>query len=102
MVELKTKKEADIITFYLEGKLNSEVAVDIKKQIQDIESKYNEIILDFKKLLYVSSAGLRVILEVHKEMKANNKILTLINVDQGNMDILIATGLSKFLNIKND
>lgn len=102
MPNLKIEKNNDVVTLHLEGKLNSEVADDVKKQIADLEADAKEIILDFKDLLYVSSAGLRAILETHKNMKANGKQLTLINVDPGNMDILESTGLTKFLNIRNE
>ena len=102
MPNLKIEKNNDVITLHLEGKFNSEVADDVKKQIADLEADAKEIILDFKDLLYVSSAGLRAILETHKNMKANGKQLTLINVDPGNMDILESTGLTKFLNIRNE
>lgn len=102
MPNLKIEKNNDVVTLHLEGKLNSEVADDVKKQIADLEANAKEIILDFKDLLYVSSAGLRTILETHKNMKANGKKLTLINVDPGNMDILESTGLTKFLNIRNE
>lgn len=102
MPNLKIEKNNDVVILHLEGKLNSEVADDVKKQIADLEADAKEIILDFKDLLYVSSAGLRTILETHKNMKANGKQLTLINVDPGNMDILESTGLTKFLNIRNE
>ena len=102
MPNLKIEKNNDVVTLHLEGKFNSEVADDVKKQIADLEVDAKEIILDFKDLLYVSSAGLRAILETHKNMKANGKQLTLINVDPGNMDILESTGLTKFLNIRNE
>ena len=102
MTNFKVEKNDEVITLHLEGKFNSEVADDVKKQIADLEADAKEIILDFKDLLYVSSAGLRAILETHKSMKANGKQLTLINVDPGNMDILESTGLTKFLNIRNE
>ena len=102
MANFKVEKNNGVVTLHLEGKFNSEVADEVKKQITDLEANAKEIILDFKDLLYVSSAGLRAILETHKNMKANGKQLTLINVDPGNMDILESTGLTKFLNIRNE
>lgn len=101
MINVETKKDGNAITFLLKGKLNSEVAQGVQEQIKDVESDAEIIKLDFSELKYISSAGLRVILEIHKDMKARNKSLILINVDSGNMDILEATGLTKFLNIQN-
>lgn len=101
MIDIDTKIDGKQTTFCLKGKLNSDVANEVKEKVKEVEDQSDEIILDFKELLYVSSAGLRVILEVHKDMKEKNKVLTITNVDAGNMEILDATGLSKFLNIKN-
>lgn len=101
MIDLERKKEGNVITFLLKGKLNSEVVQEVREQIKKVESDADIIKLDFSDLKYISSAGLRVILEIHKDMKASNKSLILTNVDPGNMDILEATGLTKFLNIQN-
>ena len=102
MINVERKKEGNAIVFLLKGKLNSEVVQEVRAQIKKVESGTDVIKLDFTDLKYVSSAGLRVILEIHKDMKASNKSLVLTNVDPGNMDILESTGLTKFLNIRNE
>lgn len=101
MIDIEIKKEGKVITFLLKGRLNSDVSLDVKKRIAEHEKEADVIVLDFAELKYVSSAGLRVVLELYKEMKVLNKSITLTNVSQDNMEILESTGLSKFINIQN-
>ncbi len=85
------------ITLRIEGKFNSESAQEVSAFIDDLSEDYDEIVFDLKNTQYVSSAGLRVVLDIHKRMSALGKQLLLNNVDEGIMDILNATGLAKFL-----
>ena len=101
MIDIEIKKEGKVFTFLLKGRLNSDVSLDVKTKIAEHEKDADLIVLDFAELEYVSSAGLRVVLELYKEMKALNKSITLTNVSQDNMEILESTGLSKFINIQN-
>ena len=100
MLEIEEIKDGNSITLKLKGKLNSTTADDFKEKAIALSEEYSDMKVDFEDLLYVSSAGLRVILELHKKMKKDNKSFVLINVDEGAMDIIKATGLSRFLIIK--
>lgn len=57
------------------------------------------IVLDFEKLEYISSAGLRVLLKAQKAMK-NEKSLKLKNVGNAAMEVLEITGFADFLDIE--
>jgi anti-anti-sigma factor len=55
------------------------------------------VIIDCEKLVYVSSAGLRVLLALNKKIK---NCLTLENVQELVMEVLEVTGFVNILKIK--
>ena len=64
-MEIIKKEEAGKIVLSLIGKLDTTTAPNLEKVINEI-SKDEELVLDFKDLSYVSSAGLRVLLIIAK------------------------------------
>ena len=53
-----------------------------------------------RSLEYISSAGLRVILMLHKKLAGINGRLKLINVNDMIMEIFTMTGMDSFLEIE--
>ena len=92
--------DGDSMVIKLAGKLNSVTSTEFKDQVFEAANTCSDLCLDFSQLQYVASAGLRVILELHKVMTAQGKSFSLTNVDAGTMEILKDTGLTRFLNIK--
>ncbi len=100
MLEIIKTGDGDSLTLKLVGKLNSVTSQNFKNEVVAAAKSCNNLFLDFSELQYIASAGLRIVLEVHKSMSAAGKTLTLTNVDKGTLEILRATGLTRFLNIK--
>lgn len=100
MFSIDKKANGDSVILSLIGKLNSVTSSEFKEQAFSIAADCKELCLDFSQLQYVASAGLRVILELHKTMTAEGKSFSLTNVDDGTMEILKDTGLTRFLVIK--
>lgn len=57
------------------------------------------VTLNMRELEYISSAGLRVVLKLHKKMTAQGGQLKLINVNDMIMEIFTMTGMDSFLEI---
>lgn len=100
MLEIKTIKEDKKTTIELTGKLDSTTFSDFENVINEIIDEINELVLDCKNLSYISSAGLRIVLTAHKKMASENKNFVLLNLNEATKEIIDATGLSNFLNIK--
>jgi anti-anti-sigma factor len=83
----------------LEGRLDTLTAPDLQKQLIPEFDKTKHIQLDFKQLVYVSSAGLRVLLVGEKTAKAKGGKLTLVNVSTEIKEIFEMTGFSEVLTI---
>ena len=57
-------------TLHIKGKINSNTCNDLEKKLMDsIDSNCN-VVLNFKEVDYISSAGLRVLLSGEKKAKA--------------------------------
>ena len=56
--------------------------------------------LDFAKLTYISSAGLRVLLMGEKTAKAKGSRQTIINISPDVMEVFEITGFSSVLNLE--
>ena len=95
-----TKKELDEKTLYVKpvGRLDINTVPEFQKELTDV-GNYNNLILDFAEVSFISSIGLRVLLEMHKEMSSKGA-MKLTNVSFDIMYILNMTGFNKILNIE--
>ncbi len=84
------------LTMTLEGRLDSNSApqleVELKANLEDI----TEFVMDFAELVYLSSAGLRVILAAQKQMNKQGKMV-IVKVNETIMEIFEMTGFAEIL-----
>jgi len=98
MTVTKTEKNG-CFSFEIEGRVDTITAPELEKEIRDCTDKAESIVLDFAKVEYISSAGLRVLLFAHKTM-AKKGGLTIKNVNSDIVEIFEVTGFSDILNIQ--
>jgi len=95
-----TKSEnGSALVLSVEGRLDTVTAPDLEKEIVAVSDSVNELTVDFTKLEYISSAGLRVLLSAHKNF-AKKGGMTITNVNETVMDIFDVTGFKDILTIK--
>lgn len=100
-MQIKTEINNSKLIISLNGRLDTITSPQLEEKINNISLDEIEIfILDVKELEYISSAGLRLVLKVHKKMTAQGGQLKLINVNDMIMEIFDMTGMSDFLDIE--
>ena len=85
--------------FSLEGRLDTVTSPSLEAELKDSLDGVSELTLDFGKLEYVSSAGLRVLLAAQKEMNKKG-VMKLTHVGETIMEIFEVTGFSDILTIE--
>ena len=83
----------------IEGRLDTTTAPQLQEELTNVFNDSKAVSLDFSQLIYVSSAGLRVLLIGMKAAKANNAEFTITNVSDEIMEVLEMTGFSDMLTI---
>ena len=84
----------------LSGRLDTITSPQLEEEVN--RNSFDEIetvTLNMRALEYISSAGLRVVLKLHKKMTAQGGQLKLINVNDMIMEIFTMTGMDSFLEI---
>lgn len=94
-----TKNVTDVTTVGLEGRLDTSTSPELEKYMEECISEINDLVLDFGKLEYISSAGLRVILKLYKTMSKKGS-MKLVNVNETVGEVLDITGFTDFLTIE--
>ena len=98
-MNIEIKKEAEKIIIGLAGRLDTSTAPDLDKAINEDIADTENLVLDFKKLEYISSAGLRTLLSAQKKMQKHGT-LKLTNVCENVMEVFEMTGFSDILTIE--
>ena len=75
----------------VEGRLDTITAPDFESALLNNSEGISSLVIDCENLVYVSSAGLRVLLAAHKRMKGAMK---LINVCELVMEVFEMTGFA--------
>ena len=94
MIEIK--KNADDTTIEVVGRLDTTTAPALDKVICEDIGDTKNLILDFKGLEYISSAGLRVLLSAQKKMQKIGS-MKVINVCEAVMEVFEITGFADVL-----
>ena len=98
-MNINVEKANGVTILKIEGRLDTATAPELEKAINDEGDALKTLVLDFKGIDYISSAGLRVLLTAQKKMNAQGS-MELINVSEAVMDIFEMTGFADILVIK--
>lgn len=99
-VEEKSGNEK--LTLYVSGRVDAATAPELDKFISDRIDGLEELVLDFKGVEYISSAGLRVLLGTYKTMEGKKGELIIRSVNREVEDILYITGFLEFLHVEDE
>ncbi len=99
-MEITSKKYGSAVIVNVDGRIDTNTAMEFGEKVNDILDNITDLILDFEKVEYISSLGLRAILELQKRMLSQG-VMKIINANDAVMDVFNMTGFSKILTIEN-
>jgi len=99
MLNINKTFEGGKASFVLEGRLDTVTAPELERELKAVLPDATALTLDFDKLEYISSAGLRVLLSVQKVMAKQGE-MKIIHVNETIMDIFDITGFIDILTIE--
>lgn len=82
----------------LEGRLDTMTAPELEAELGKSLDGAESLVLDFSKLEYISSAGLRVLLSAHKTMSARGG-MKITHVNEIVREVFEVTGFADILTI---
>ena len=87
------------LTIALEGRLDTTTAPELEQALKESLDSAQELIMDFSKLDYISSAGLRVLLSAHKTMSKKGG-MKVTNANEMVLEVFDVTGFADILTIE--
>ena len=96
---INKQKDGSVLTIAVQGRLDTTTAPDLEKEIKSGLDGVTELIMDFEKLDYISSAGLRVLLSAQKAMSKQGA-MKVIHVSDLVMEVFEVTGFTDILTIE--
>ena len=98
-MEIKSVKDGSRLTVSPEGRIDTVTAPDFSAFLKENIDGVTELVFDMKKLKYLSSAGLRELMNTQKIMLKQGK-MKFVNVNEVIMDIFDMTGLTDVFDIE--
>ena len=95
---IKTQ-EGSKLTLAVDGRLDTATAPQLEAEIKDSLNGVTELVLEFENLVYLSSAGLRLILTAQKIMNRQGKMIVR-HVNETILEVFEVTGFSDILTIE--
>lgn len=93
------ERNGTTLSIALDGKLDMNTSEAAHKELLENLGDAANVGLDFAGLTYISSAGIRVLLSLHKELLTRGGELTLRNVNEEVFDILDVSGFADIVNV---
>lgn len=96
---INKEKEGSKLTLKLEGRLDTTTAPQLEAITKAELDGVTELVMDYEKLDYLSSAGLRVILAAQKQMNKQG-CMVIRHVNETIMEVFEVTGFVDILTIE--
>ena len=90
--------EGSKLTIILEGRLDTTTSPALEAELKDALTGITELVFDFEKLEYISSAGLRILLANQKIMNKQGSMV-IKNVNEVIAEVFEVTGFADILTV---
>lgn len=97
-MEIKKELNDGICTLKPFGRIDTLTSGELEKEVNACCSGCDKLILDMAEVDYISSAGIRVIIQAHQTVGKDS--FALKNVSRNVMQLLTMTGFDKVLNFE--
>lgn len=88
------------LVFSIKGRLDTVTSPELLEAFEKEVIAENLVVIDFAALDYISSAGLRVLLTIKKELDAKGKALEIHNLNEVVKEVFKVTGFGNILSVK--
>ncbi|SRR6266536_3858533 len=86
----------DVTLIEIEGAIDSNTAPHVQQKVLSATVNQHKVILDMTNVEYLSSAGLRMLLLVYRQLKAQNGNIALVGLSEEIKDVMTNTGFIDF------
>ena len=93
-VDVKSLKGVTVVS--LDGEVDGKTAPEVQEKILPLLEPGSKVLLDMSKVTYMSSAGLRMLLSVYRQVTAKKGSVVLAGVAEEIRDTMSVTGFLKF------
>lgn len=99
-MEITVDEVGDIRVVRIAGNLDTQTSPVTEEQLtQLIQDGATKILLDFEKLNYISSSGLRVLLVAHKRLEGNSGQVRICNPNTMVREVFDTSGFSEIFSV---
>ncbi|MBS0623524.1 MAG: STAS domain-containing protein [Verrucomicrobia bacterium] len=99
-MNLKQEKKQYATVFQFQGRLDSTTAPEAEKAVLSaIESGEKNLVFDFASLDYLSSAGIRVLVQCHKKLEPTHGHIFLASIPKPIENVLYITGFLPYFQV---
>lgn len=96
-MQISTRTTNDIHIVAVTGSLDSTTSPEAQKSLDGVLAGAKKVALDFSQLDYISSAGLRILLGVAKQLRAKGGTLGMFGLNQSVREVFEISGFSSIL-----
>jgi anti-anti-sigma factor len=101
MMNITFQELEDRFLVSLEGKIDSAACAEVEKTLQPIyTSAGKDVYIDCENLLFIASAGLRVLLIILKKCRADGNKVVILKPSDYIKEVFTITGFINFLEIR--
>jgi anti-anti-sigma factor len=98
-MDISTRTSSDIHIVAIAGSLDSTTAPQAQKALESVLPGAKKVALDFTRLDYISSAGLRVLLGAAKQLRSSGGKLAFFGLNQSVREVFEISGFATILTV---
>ena len=98
-MEMNIQRDGKVLTVTPVGRIDTLTAPEFQKQMEAELGNVNDLVIDFCKVSYVSSAGLRALLALAQTMEERDGTIKGVNVNDFLRKAFDLTGFLEILNV---
>lgn len=96
------KKIGSLLTVKPDGRLDTATSPILEQELQPYLEGVENVIMDFEKVEYISSGGLRVLLAIEQQMEDRGGSLRLVHVNDNIIEIFELVGFMDVVTVDQD
>ncbi len=100
MIEINTETIQQVSVVRLVGEIDAASAAVVQQKVLPLSVPGCQIILDLSQVAYMSSAGLRMLLSVYRQISGNQGRIVLVGLSEELRDTMSMTGFLGYFSVQ--